>query len=471
MSSPYVRNSLCLLLGAAYLISTPPGDYGKTQTSGEAGPTSTVAASSPQSAAQAAGNQAKDQTPEQGSVGAEQALSEKSGTQGPYVVLQGTGQVVDLSGGPPLQWVYGANVAGIYYDFAPARGPHTVSGVSLGTPYLGLLGRTHKAYYMFNYTPSLPFFVKNKFWPTQPFELGSFFFTEQLTRRWSWSLDFFGSYGDEALRRLAPLAFEIAGNTGIASATSAVFEAGDRKVLASSGGFGLEWQRSPHDRIDFNLRHSYLNYGPGQEPVVSPSSHVNNSRAGFGYAHRISERTAIQLLGNATLVYDPRQCINYGVGLGFDFNSPRYSVELNAGPAKTSAGCGARLTTFVHAQMTGRLGKTTVGYAGLDRHYSTAYRLNARWEDVAVAGIGKEATAFVSGGFNGGYVRGDRRGALPSNRGYFLSPYVRWMLSKSFSLVASYRRFYWTAGRLKTSSNVEILSLEWSPLPAGAHRF
>lgn len=471
MSLPYVRNSLCLLLGAAYLISTPRSDYCKAQTSGEAGPTSTTAPSSPQNAAQAAGSQAEEQTPEQGSDGAEQAVSKTNETPGPYVVLQGNGQVVDLSSGPSLQWVYGASLAGIYYDFARARGPRTASGVSLGTPYLGLLGRTHKFYYMVNYTPSLPFFLNHKFWPTQPFELGSFFLTGHLTRRWSWSLDFFGSYGDETLRRLAPLAFEIAGSTPIASATSAVFEAGDRKVLASSSSFGLQWQRNAHDRVNLNLRHSYLHYGPGQESIVSPSSHVNSSRAGLDYAHRISERSSIQLVGNATRVYNPRQCFNYGVGLGFAFNNPRYSVQLNGGPAKTSAGCGARLTTFAHALLTGRLSTRTSGYVGLDRHYSTAYRLNGRWEDVAVAGIEKEATASTSGGFSGGYVRGDRLGALPSNHGYFLSPYVRRMLSKNFSLVASYRRFYWSAGIVKTSSNMEILSLEWSPLPAGAYRF
>lgn len=406
----------------------------------------------------------------QGTSDASQATSgEELGRYSP--ALNGN-LAIDLVGGPRFHWLIGGSLTGAYDDLTRVGKFHTQSGVSLLDPELGFMGHTQHFRYIFQYDPTLPVYYKEKFWPTQPFHSGSVSSSIDLSPRWTLSFAASGRYGDQTLRQLTSLGFEAVGTIPIAGSNSALFALDAGKVLASDGHLTLDWQQGLRNRLGPSISHSYYDFQAPANQALTQNTHTNSSSAGLTFDRAVSRRTTVQAFGLAKRIYDPIPCWSYGGGLGVSFTPSSFSrILVSAGPQASSSLCGRSKTVYVHALWAAWLNPATRVYVGADRDLIIAYRVRGRWEDAAVAGLSRRLSSATSAGVYGGLVRGDRLGTLSPDLGYFLAPYVRRTLSKNVALVVTYRRFFWQVDVGHLHRNLELLRLEWTPLPEGGANF
>lgn len=389
----------------------------------------------------------------------ESSTGTKTGSQ-IYVPALNSNRLINLGEVNRFLLLYGMGVTQGYDDRVGDTVRQARADLSIWSPYVGLAAQTSKTRYVFQYAPFVTHYTSQNL-PTQAFHRTSFFSLGQLAPRWEWNFSASGSYGDESLRLLAPLAFNANGDIPMADPSSVTFELGSSRVFRSETAIGLGWRRNERDRVEFTLGHSYYTFFGTNEPNNVVGALVN-------YSHAVSERTSVRAYGNMHNRFGQFFCRSVGGGVGVVTElSRRTTLELSGGPQINSPRCGKQQAYNFHAALVWRVNPTTRTYVAVNREFSTAYRARSRWEDNAVVGLARRITSMTEAGFDGGFGRGepvDRSSAL---RGFFLSSYFRWSLSRTVNTIATYRRFYRTVGNENLNRNIVMFSLEWSPAPVG----
>lgn len=369
-------------------------------------------------------------------------------------------RLIHLSAAPRHLLLYGMGLTGAYDDRIGDTQRRVAGGVSLWSPYVGFVGSTHKAQYVFQYAPTVTHYASGDF-GTKVFHRASFFMAGAINGRWDWFLSTSNSYGDDSLRLLAPLQFNPLGNTPIADISSATFQLGSETVFGSKTNLALGWRRSPRDHLTFVLGESYYSYS-------REASHTSVANFRLNYDHAVSPRTNFQVFGQVHRALDRSLCSSYGGGVGMSTRpNQRMTLQLSAGPEFNRPNCGRRQALSFHGALAAALSQTSRMYVAANREFATAYRARSQWEDNVAVGFDKRLSRILETGFDTGYARSQPVDASSAYQGYFVASYVRWRLSRSLSTEANFRHFYRLIAGQSLNRNVVMFGLEWSPAPVG----
>jgi len=221
--------------------------------------------------------------------------------------------------------------------------------------------------------------------------------------------------------------------------------------------------------VTVNDSYSAFTFSPANP--ATPNMHSDMATLGLTFDEAISQRVTLRAYGaQSHLFSNLLPCSSFSGGLGMLFQPSRtLGVDLGAGP---STGCGAQSANF-HGTVSGSLHKNQIHfYAGASRQLNTLYRLNSRWEDDAMGGVGRSFRSAELG-FDGGYYHGQSLGLLAPSQGYFLSPRInyRLRLSRFTSVGLAYRRFH-SAQPTGAGGDVSfvMVSVSFSPSPVPLER-
>lgn len=346
-------------------------------------------------------------------------------TEWPSLVIPGVVALPNLTGAGA---VFGLGLSGGYGQLSSSNAQNPSGAITVAQPYAGIFqaGARHKM--LLEYSPTVDISNRNQLDGSvlQRAGLSGFF---DLSRRWRWVFAGSGTSGTEYMRELSGL--------GMAEYPGwLTFTVPSGLVRAASGSTGLHWRSKPLQEISITVADSYLsihdgpNFDAGFARVQMTNYFGRDSNwYGFVQGDRFSNQP---------------DCTRIEPGGGFVFhldNSTTLAVQ--GAPVIGSGSCTIHVTADFSGSVVQRITPRTFLYLSAGRDMIEPYLLDSRWTDIFSAKIYRKMTQRTSLSLGAAYARSSD---LPNTdlahyRGVQAFSEVRWHLSDSVKLVASYRYF------------------------------
>jgi hypothetical protein len=376
-----------------------------------------------------------------------------------------------LNGGEPipvkqlarLRYLYGLSTSQGFDSAAAGPFRDLPTWTSAYDGYIGASWQMRQSYVVLQHESTLTHYGSSEI-QGQSFHRTSLLATGEFSPRWSWNFEARNGIGDDQLQLINPLAQRMIGSVAIPEPDTAI--AGSTSSLIWSTDLAAAVTFSPNENNSFTLRTQNAYHS-----IFADNTHDNISTLRVEYERRHSERFSYGAYGQTIRQTGDVVCSSSGGGLQTSIKITEASVlEAAAGPEVGSGGCRRQQGFNLHVATMTSLNANTQTYFSLNREFSSGYLTSGTWEDNVVAGIQKKLSRRMIWDLNAGYVKGTVIGSLSSYHGFFASTELRERISRSFTGVATYRRFDQSVSQTPVRRNIVMFSLLWTPTPHDARR-
>lgn len=376
-----------------------------------------------------------------------------------------------LNGGEPIQvrqlahlrYLYGLSTSQGFDSSAAGPFRNLATWTSAYDGYIAATWQMRQSYVVLQHESTLTHYGSSEI-QGQSFHRTSLLATGEFSPRWSWNLEARNGIGDDQLRLISPLAQRIIGSVAIPEPDTAL--AGSTSSLIWSTDVAAAVTFTPNEDNRFTLRTQNAYHS-----IFADNTHDNIATLRLEYERRHSERFSYGAYGQTIRQTGDVVCSSSGGGLQTSIKITETSLlEAAAGPEVGSGGCRRQQGFNLHVATITSLNANTQTYFNLNREFSSGYLTSGTWEDNVVAGIQKKLSRRIIWDLNAGYVKGTVLGRLDSYHGFFASTELRKRISRSFTGVATYRRFDQSVSQTPVRRNIALFSLIWTPTRHDAQR-
>jgi hypothetical protein len=389
-----------------------------------------------------------------------------------YVVI-GTDRLISVDPMLKYQWLYGLDLTEGYDDglilFPEQKGVY----YTLATPRIGVLGRTPKSQYIVQYSPTLSYF--NNAGPTgiQAYQQGSAELHTDVNRTWGYDVILNAEYGTYPLSLLSDFSFQsLDGVTAVDPNSILLLTSQD--YLNTSASIGGHWHITPRDNLTVSTIYNYANFQPNNVPG-SIAGHIHREEFTATYTRNVTRRFNILANGNAQHVFGTFACTTYGVQVGASYELVRgTTLSGTAGPQFGTGTCSESVTMDYSAHLTTRLSRTWDAYLSAERTSTGAIHsvAGSGVTETYGGGISKQLAERINARLDTGYIHVSSVAGVPSSfsaNGWFVSPQVAWVFSRSVELNFRYSRIYQVVSGFDLDRNQGMVTLQWRPTSRGAN--
>jgi hypothetical protein len=273
------------------------------------------------------------------------------------------------------------------------------------------------------------------------------------------SLDVNSSYGNDAIRIVAPL------DSGAVEAGSYGIHTGN--VLDTQATIRLLHQSTESRWWSVSVRNDFRDFFDDQAKVNTIHGRAEihyqpSGRAGVGlYEETASEKGEVN-------------CTTQSVGAAYDRRLTSVIVfEVAAGPAFGTKSCVTRVTTNLYAALTAQSWRRTNLYLSAYRKLNDSEFVSATYEDTVQGGLNQEIGLRAWVKVQGGYIRGTVPADVAPFHGEYVAGTIAHMLPRGLSFSLSAQHFNWSGiANIAPQRTLLMGLLSWSSgnrAPADLH--
>jgi hypothetical protein len=366
--------------------------------------------------------------------------------------------------------LYGTDISEAYDSRINNTSPAINGNLTIWNPFVGFMGSTEKTQYIIQYSPTMTHFYGLSL-GTEAFHDASVFITSEINRAWGWDFQLNSQYGVDALRLLSLGSFQAVSGVPVINPNSFILASPDlRNIMRNTAQADLRWRPTQRSQLRFGFGHQYL-----EEFAIRQHSNYGTFRV--DYEQDITPRFRLLGYGDVSRLYNQSQnvtqhlppCTSYGGGLGVGVDvTRRVGFQVSAGPVLGVNGCLTGQGVAANGNLIVRTSQTTTMYAAYERFFNTpVVSTQTLSRDSFVAGFQKNSGRSLVYRVDGGYYRvGACCGLTPFN-GYFISPQVGYVLTRTTQLLLSYRGYLLDQAPQNLGRHQVLFTLDWRPLPVG----
>ncbi len=365
--------------------------------------------------------------------------------------------------------LYGTNISEAYDDRINNTNPAVHGNLTLWNPFIGIMGSTERTQYIFQYSPTLSHFYGLSF-GTQVFHDASVFVTSEFNRAWGWDFQMNSQYGVDALRLLSLGSFQAVGGVSVINPNSFILSPDLQDIMRNSAVVDLRWHPNERRQLKFSFAHQYMD---------SLATHFHSNWGDFrvDYEQAITQRFRFLSYGQVGRLYNQSQspnqhlppCTSYGGGLGLGVDvTRRVAFQVSAGPQMGSQSCLTGQGVAANGNLIVRTSQTTTMYVAYERFFNTpVVSTQTLSRDSLVGGFQKNSGRSLVYRLDGGYYRVGVCCGLSPFHGYFISPQVGYVITRSTQVLLNYRGYYLDQIPQNVGRNQVLFTLAWRPVPIG----
>jgi hypothetical protein len=370
---------------------------------------------------------------------------------------------------PRRFFLYGSDISEAYDGRINNTNPAIHGNLSIGSPFVGIMGSTERTQYIFQYSPTVAHFYGLNL-GTQAFHDASLLVTSEFNRAWGWDFKLNSQYGVDALRLLSLGSFQAVSGVPVINPNSFILSPDLQNIVRNSALIDLRWRPSARSQLKFGFGHQYIE-------SFATRLHSNYGDFRVDFEEAITQRFRFLSYGQVSRLYNQSQtvnqhlqpCTSYGGGLGVGVDvTRRVGFQVSAGPVLGVNGCLTGQGVAANGNLIVRTSQSTTIYVGYERFFNTpVVSTQTLSRDSLVAGFQKNSGRSLVYRVDGGYYRvGVCCGLTPFN-GYFISPQVGYVITRSTQILLNYRGYYLDQTPQNLGRNQVLLTLEWRPVPIG----
>jgi hypothetical protein len=370
--------------------------------------------------------------------------------------LDGTG-LISMDRTTPTHLLLGAAVAGGWDSNPNNLGNGASSGVYTLSPYFGIQASTPKTQYLLQYQPTITG-SSSSLSPQGTVHMASAAIVGTVNERWIWDFRAKGSYGQDSLRLLAPQQSVAVGEVPGNSFSSASYLPNAGTVTYTNGDLDIHYRKSERDSLEFHVANSFSHFtGLSENDGVATTG-------SFGYGRELSSRLGVSAYGQSSYINGYIDCASFGGGIGLRWQAgERTSLSLSGGPQFDTSACDNQLEFTYHAAFSTRLSSKSQIYILASRQPTVSYLGPVLLQSSVSGGYQKRITSNGTLSLDMSYAGGDTLATGSSYHGIYFDCIYGYRIGHGFSATYTYRGYASDSGGTKSTRNLALFSLAWTP--------
>ena len=366
--------------------------------------------------------------------------------------------------------LYGTDISQAYDSRINNTNPAINGNLTVWNPFVGIMGSTERTQYIIQYSPTMTHFYGLSL-GTEAFHDASVFVTSEIDRAWGWDFQLDSQYGVDALRLLSLGSFQAISGVPVINPNSFILASPDlQNIMRNSAQVDLRWRPTQRSQLKFGFAHQFME---------SFATHLHSNYGDFrvDYEQAITQRFRFLSYGQVSRLYNQSQnvnqrllpCTSYGGGLGVAVDvTRRVAFQVSAGPVLGVNGCLTGQGLAANGNLIVRTSQSTTMYVEYERFFNTpVVSTQTLSRDSLVAGFQKNSGRSLVYRVDGGYYRVGACCGLKSFNGYFVSPQVGYVLTRSTQLLLNYRGYLLDQAPQNLGRHQILFTLDWRPVPIG----
>jgi hypothetical protein len=370
--------------------------------------------------------------------------------------LDGTG-LISMDRTRPTHLLLGAAVASGWDSNPNNLGNGASSGVYTLSPYFGIQASTPKTQYLLQYQPTITGY-NSSLYGQGTVHMASATIVGTVNERWSWDFRARGSYGQDSVRLLAPQQSVAVGEVPGNNSSSASYLPNAGTTTYSNGNLDIHYRKSESDSLEFHVANYFSHFtGLSENNGVATIS-------SFGYGRELSSRLAVSAYAQSSYINGTIDCASFGGGIGVTWQaSERTSLSLRGGPQFDMSACGSQLEFAYNAAFSTRLSSKSQIYLLASRQPTVSYLGPTLWQLNVSGGYQKRIASKGTVSLDIGYTGSDTLATGSSYHETYFDCIYGYPLGHGFSATFSYRGYVGDSDGTKSTRNLALFSLAWTP--------